>query len=105
MRGLYCTKDTYVTTALQAGVRIAWLEQQTGVNYLTLRRHYGRWMPSDGESELVRFAEQDPALFGTNCARSGHNFRERLEKPRRYGVLGMPGGGFEPPRGLHPSGF
>src|SRR5438445_3934074 len=30
-RGLYCTKDTFVTTALEAGVKIAWLEQQTGV--------------------------------------------------------------------------
>jgi hypothetical protein len=33
VRGLYCTKDTFVTTALQKGVKIAWLETQTGVNY------------------------------------------------------------------------
>jgi len=42
VRGLYSTKDTFVTTALDAGVKIAWLETQTGVNYLTLRRHYGK---------------------------------------------------------------
>jgi len=36
---------------------------QTGVNYATLRRHYGKWMPSEGESELRRFAAIDPTLF------------------------------------------
>ena len=35
LRGLYCTKDTFVTTSLNAGVKIAWLEQQTGVAYAT----------------------------------------------------------------------
>jgi integrase len=64
VRGLYSTKDTFVTTALDAGVKIAWLETQTGVNYLTLRRHYGKWMPSDGGRELERFASLDPTLFG-----------------------------------------
>ena len=29
-------KDTFVTTALQAGTKIAWPENQTGVNYETL---------------------------------------------------------------------
>jgi integrase len=29
-RGLYATKDTFVTTALEAGVKIAWLEQTGG---------------------------------------------------------------------------
>ena len=47
-RGLYATKDTFVTTALEAGVKIAWLEQQTGVAYATLRKHYGGWMASEG---------------------------------------------------------
>src|SRR5262245_60013175 len=63
VRGLYSTKDTFVTTALEAGVTIAWLETQTGVNYLTLRRHYGRWMPSDVGRELERFAALDPGLL------------------------------------------
>jgi len=30
LRGLYSTKDTFVTTALDAGVKFAWLETQTG---------------------------------------------------------------------------
>ena len=68
VRGLYSTKDTFVTTALEAGVTIAWLETQTGVNYLTLRRHYGRWMPSDAGRELDRFATLDPGLFATTSA-------------------------------------
>jgi integrase len=67
-RGLYCTKDTFVTTALDLGVRIAWLEQQTGVSYATLRRHYGKWMPAQADSELRRFAEADPGLFGGKLA-------------------------------------
>jgi hypothetical protein len=61
VRGLYSTKDTFVTTALDAGVRIAWLEQQTGVLYATLRKHYGKWMP--GDRELRRFVEVAPGLF------------------------------------------
>jgi hypothetical protein len=63
VRGLYSTKDTFVSTALQVGVKIAWLETQTGVNYITLRRHYGKWMPLEGDSELRRFASVDPTLF------------------------------------------
>ena len=46
-RGLYATKDTFVTTALEAGVEIAWFEQRTGVAYATLRCHYGKWMPAE----------------------------------------------------------
>lgn len=42
VRGLYSTKDTFVTTALRVDVRKAWLEAQTGVNYATLRRHLRR---------------------------------------------------------------
>jgi hypothetical protein len=41
-RGLYCTKDTFVTTALSADVKIAWLETQTVVSYATLRQHKRR---------------------------------------------------------------
>jgi hypothetical protein len=66
VRGLYSTKDTFVSTALLAGVRIAWLEEQTGVDYATLRKHYGVWMPRDGESELDRFVAADPTLFRTD---------------------------------------
>ena len=53
-----------MTTALHAGAKPAWLEQQTGVRYETLRRHYGRWMAGEVESELERFAAFDPTLFG-----------------------------------------
>jgi hypothetical protein len=63
VRGLYSTKDTFVTTALDAGVTIAWLEQQTGVTYVTLRKHYGKWMPGDRDRELRRFADVAPGLF------------------------------------------
>ena len=67
-RGLYCTKDTFVTTALHAGAKPGWLEQQTGVRYETLRRHYARWMAGEVESELERFAAFDPTLFGSKSS-------------------------------------
>jgi integrase len=87
-RGLYTMKDTFVTMALSVGVKIPWLEQQTGVRYDTLRRHYGRWVPQDRESELQRFATYEPGLFRANCAprkrQRGHNSRQLLDfaKPR-----------------------
>src|SRR5262245_3343922 len=62
-RGLYTTKDTFVHVALKAGVRIAWLEQQTGVAYATLLKHYGGWMTSGGPREVERFAALEPSLF------------------------------------------
>ena len=48
VRGIYATKDTFVTTALQANVKVAWLEAQTGVAYATLKRHYGKWITPEG---------------------------------------------------------
>ena len=52
-----------MTTALQANVKVAWLEAQTGVAYATLKRHYGKWITPEGSSELERFAELDSTLF------------------------------------------
>src|SRR5262249_11956095 len=63
VRGIYCTKDTFVTTALQVGANQAWLESHTGVSYATLRRPHGKLMPREGESELQRFHAASPALF------------------------------------------
>src|SRR5262249_44806575 len=63
-RGLYTTKDTYVTTALSdAGVQPAWIDQQTGVAYTTLRNHYGKILPSHVTSQLERFATVAPTCF------------------------------------------
>jgi hypothetical protein len=62
--GIYATKDTFVTVARQANVKVAWLEAQTGVAYATLKRHYGTWTTPEGTSELERFAALDPTLFG-----------------------------------------
>jgi hypothetical protein len=64
VRGIYATKDTFVTTARQANVRVARLEAQTGVAYATLKRHCGKWITPEGTSELERFVSLDPTLFG-----------------------------------------
>ena len=44
VRGLYAMKDTYISTALTAGVNTTWLEAQTGVRYETMKRHHGKWL-------------------------------------------------------------
>ena len=51
-RGLYSTKDTFVSLALTAGVNVVWLEGQTGVSYPTLRKHYGRYVAGEGADQL-----------------------------------------------------
>src|SRR5260370_21587740 len=47
VRGLYTTKDTFVSIALRVRGPL-WVEKQTGVAYSTLAKHYAKWMP-DGE--------------------------------------------------------
>jgi hypothetical protein len=103
-RGLYTTKDTFVTNALSIGARIAWLEAQTGVDYTTLRKHYGQWMPSEDRGELQRFAALDPTLLDPETvdlsptkSRRGGQFPKNQ---RAYYVGAMREGGLEPPRGL-----
>ena len=69
-----------------AGVKTAWLEQQTGVNYATLRKHYGRWMAGEVASELQQFAAFDATLFRHSepqlfprAAGSREQFRQAFE--------------------------
>lgn len=57
VRGLYATKDTFVSLAMTCGVKPAWLEQQTGVAWATLKKHYGRYMPRQGASEMDKLRE------------------------------------------------
>jgi len=52
VRGLYAMKDTYISTALTAGVNTTWLEAQTGVRYETMKRHYGKWLRLEGTDQL-----------------------------------------------------
>jgi len=33
------------------------------VRYETLRKHYGKWFPSEDSQELRKFAATDPSLF------------------------------------------
>src|SRR5262249_1473373 len=103
VRGLYCTKDTFVTTALSAGVKIEWLEQQTGVAYATLRRHYGKWTPTEGESELLRFATVDPGLFRGQIVSADPGRADTIFPSSRKGEgRKMRKGGLEPPRVFSP---
>jgi hypothetical protein len=68
------------------------------VNYATLRRHYGKWMPTEGQSELRRFEDVDPTLFeGPKCVRSEGMTDTFAKKPRDFSKVDMRGGGLEPP--------
>ena len=87
---------------MQKGVKIAWLETQMGVNYATLRRHYGKWMSTEGQSELRRFEDVDPTLFeGPKCVRSRRVTDTFSKKERDFSDLEMRGGGLEPDGGTH----
>ncbi len=61
-RGLYATKDTYISTVLTAGVNTSWLEAQTGVRYETMRRHYGKWLRAEGANQLRKIEDLAPEL-------------------------------------------
>lgn len=91
MRGLYCTKDTYVSHALQTVGSVEWVEKQTGVAYTTLKKHYAKWTPDSGRAELRRLA----ALFDADADVDPENsdvdpLAEKTEEDP------MRGGGLEP---------
>jgi hypothetical protein len=65
-RGLEATKDTYISTALTAGVNTSWLEAQTGVRYETMRRHYGKWLRAEGADPLQRIRDLAPNWIPRN---------------------------------------
>jgi integrase len=100
VRGLYCTKDTYVSHALQKVGSIEWVEQQTGVAYATLKRHYAKWLPSRARVELQRFAnaieaeevgiDVQESIVGTSIPVTAGMIEENRVR----------GGGLEPPRVL-----
>jgi hypothetical protein len=46
---------------LRVGKSPAWTEQQTGVAWATLKRHYAEWQPANAELDV--FASEEPALF------------------------------------------
>ena len=77
---LETSEDTFVTTALAAGVKIRWLEQQTGEDYATLRKHYSRWMPPEVDSELRKFGQIDSTLFGAQKGKLSAPKRKRIGK-------------------------
>jgi integrase len=51
-RGLYCTKDTFCSLAVTRGVNPSWLEQQTGVAWATLKKHYAKYIPDQGRDQF-----------------------------------------------------
>ena len=64
VRGLYSTKDSFVSLAMSRDVNPVWLEGQTGVRFETLRQHYGVWMRSEGGNQLRKLGKLAPRLGG-----------------------------------------
>src|SRR5262245_41341720 len=95
VRGLYCTKDTYVTTALRTVGDLRWVEKQTGVALATLKVHYAQSMPDPARTELRRLegAFGGPDLCPPELT-AGTNPKFLSEIAGR----GMRGGGLEPLR-------
>lgn len=70
VRGLYSLKDTFVSRVIRTpAIPIAWLEQQTGVAYATLRKHYAKWWPS--AMAASPFAALVPSIVPRQRARGG----------------------------------
>jgi integrase len=90
-RGLYCTKDTFVTASMMLNRPPAWLEGQTGVAWATLRRHYARWLHGEGESAMEAFRRLDPSLFG-----KVRNGPVRVDRSKQSKESRVEAGGIEP---------
>lgn len=87
-RGIYSCKDTYISTVLPLKP-IPWIEEQTGVCYATLKRHYGRWIPRPGSDEasmmLERLARGTELCPGDTIAKDRHAQKDRVG-PRSFAV-------------------
>ena len=67
-RRAYCTRHTFCTVALMAGVNPAYIAAQAGHSTRMLLEKYTRWIPgADGGSERARLAA---AMAGQQTARS-----------------------------------
>ncbi len=102
-RGIYCMKDTFVTTALAAGVNIHWLEAQTGVRIETLKRHYWKWMRSEVPGQLAAMRAFEQGMQGADATRLVPALVVPAltdEIQERNQAIGVRGGGLEPPRVL-----
>jgi len=69
VRGLYTTKDTFVSLTLPVKGAV-WVEAQTGVAYATLKRHYAKWVPRRDVAEQRRL---ERAFESSDTAISGHD--------------------------------
>lgn len=87
-RDLYATKDTFVSTAITAGVNLTWLSDQTGVAEQTLRKHYGRFVHSSA-ADALELDKIDPTA--APLTRKRRQIGHRLDTPevRRSATSGI----------------
>ena len=96
-----CTKDTYVSHALQTMRDPWWVEKQTGVSLATLEAHYAKWMPGGDHCELRRLPRLDPSLGDDESEMCPRSAAPRYRKwGAKWRENPMRGGGLEPPRVL-----
>ena len=98
-RGLSCAKDTFVTLTLDTGSDrvLRWVENQTGVAYETLEKHYVKFLP---KVDRDVWGLIDPRV-GTDKLDPIRAVGSPISKNfRAFAGAEMRGGGLEPPRVL-----
>jgi integrase len=78
-RRAYCTRHTYCTIALMAGIKPAYIAAQAGHSIKMLLDVYARWLPdNDGGTERVRLAE----AMGGDSSPAGMNSPQKFPSGR-----------------------
>ena len=81
-RGIYSCKDTYISTVLPLKP-IPWIEEQTGVTYATLKKHYGRWLPQRRDDAASRALDTLARMKAGELCTASTTPRTRARMQRR----------------------
>jgi hypothetical protein len=60
-RRFYCTRHAYISWALAQGVNVQRIAQDCGTSLEMIHRHYGRWIPTDSDTNFDRLAVAEKA--------------------------------------------
>ncbi len=56
----YATRHTFISVGLSNGVNIKWLAEYCGTSVAMIEKHYGRYLRSDSDEQLVRLLGEKP---------------------------------------------
>ena len=73
-------RHTFISLALSHGVNIKWLAEYCGTSVAMIEKHYGRYIKSDLEEQLVRvFGAQTGTFAGTLSEESDAEERQVVD--------------------------